>query len=90
VANDISARPWKLDTPGAGVIFQPQVYIKFVYWFNPALAGDLATLNDRNGKPILTLRAEAANGSQTFNLENWFEGLIMPTLASGTMYVHVK
>ena len=30
MANDISSRSWFIDTAAAGVIFQPQVFIKFV------------------------------------------------------------
>lgn len=90
MANDISARPWKIDTPGAGVIFQAQVYIKYVYWFNPIAPADLATITDRNAKNVLPMRAEVANQSQTFNIENWFEGLIVPTLASGVLYIHIR
>jgi hypothetical protein len=53
----------------------------------------MATINDRNGKNIVTALYQTvlAGEIQTYNLENWFEGLIVPTLGVGvTLRVHVK
>jgi hypothetical protein len=96
MANDISSRSWFIDTAGAGVIYQPQEYIKFIEVVG-ATAGTIgnvmATINDRNGKNIISsLYQTAALGEiQTYNLENWFEGLIVPTIGTGvTLRIHVK
>jgi len=97
MANDISSRTWFIDTAGAGVIFQPQVYIKFIEVVcNGASAGQgaaMADIRDRNNKSIvLSLFQTALAGEiQTYNLENWFEGLIVATLAANTtLRIHVK
>lgn len=90
MANDLTARNWTVDTPGGTVLWQPQVWIKFVEWYNPAALNDTFVMTDRNGKVIIKGIAIAAGDSQTFNLENIFEGLIVPTLASGVLYIHTK
>lgn len=98
MANDISSRTWFIDTAGGGVIYQPQIYIKFIEVVGGAAAGAvgavMATVNDRNGKNIIQSLFQTANAGeiQTFNLENWFEGLIVPTLGAGptTLRIHTK
>ena len=96
MANDLSARPWFIDTAGAGVIYQPQEFIKFIEVVGGAAGAQgaaMATINDRNGKNIITslYQTVLAGEIQTYNLENWFEGLIVPTLGVGvTLRVHIK
>jgi hypothetical protein len=96
MANDISARPWFIDTAGVGIIFQPQVYIKFLEVVGGAagsIGGTEADVRDRNNKSIVMSLYQTANAGevQTFNIENWFEGLIVATLGTGvTLRVHVK
>lgn len=96
MANDVTARPWFIDTAGAGVIWQPQEYIKFIEVVGGgagAVGGTMATINDRNSKNIIQAlyQTAAAGEIQTYNLENWFEGLIVPTLGAGvSLRVHIK
>lgn len=90
IANNISGRVWTLDTAGAGIIWPFTVWIQLVEWFNPVAAGDLMQLTDIDDKVVIDGRAETANGSQLFRPTNAVRGLKMPTLASGTVYVHIK
>jgi hypothetical protein len=98
MANDVSSRTWFIDTAGALVIWQPQVYIKFIEVVGGAAAGVvgalMADIQDRNGKSIVRAQFQtaAAGEVQTYNLENWFEGLIVATLGAGptTLRIHVK
>ena len=96
MANDISARPWFIDTAGAGVIYQPQEFIKFIEVVGGvagAQGGTMADIRDRNNKSIVLALYQTvlAGEVQTYNLENWFEGLIVATLGTGvTLRVHVK
>jgi hypothetical protein len=96
MANDISARPWFIDTASGSIIYQPQEYIKFIEVVGGAagtVGNVMATINDRNSKNIISSLYQTANAGeiQTYNLENWFEGLIVPTLGTGvTLRVHVK
>jgi hypothetical protein len=96
VANDISARPWFIDTAGAGIIYQPQEFIKFIEVVGGAggaLGGVMADIRDRNNKSIVMALYQTVNAGeiQTYNLENWFEGLIVAVLGAGvTLRLHVK
>jgi hypothetical protein len=90
MANVIGPRNWVLDTPSATVLWKDQIYIKFVEWYDPLALGDLMSLTDKNSVPIVKAIAEAAGDTQTFSLDNWFEGLIMPVLSSGVVYLHIK
>jgi hypothetical protein len=96
MANDVTARPWFIDTAGAGIIWQPQEYIKFIEVVGGAagtIGNVMATINDRNSKNIIQALYQTTNAGeiQTYNVENWFEGLIVPTLGTGvTLRVHVK
>jgi hypothetical protein len=96
MANDISARPWFIDTPAATPVYQPQVFIKFIEVIGSTSPGQglsFATVTDRNGKPIIKPLAQTTllGEVQTYNLENWFEGLIVSALTTGaTLLVHIK
>lgn len=96
MANDISARPWFIDTAGVGVIYQPQEFIKFIEVVGAdagALGGTMADIRDRNNKSIVLAKYQTTNVGeiQTYNVENWFEGLIVATLGTNvTLRVHVK
>jgi len=98
MANDLSSRTWFIDTAGGGVLWQPQVYIKFIEVVGGAAAGAqgalMADIQDRNGKSIVRsqFQTTVAGEIQTYNLENWFKGFQVATLGAGptTLRVHVK
>lgn len=98
MANDISSRSWFIDTPGAGVIYPYQEFIKFIEVVGGAAAGaqgaTMADIRDRNNKSIVLAQFQTvlAGEVQTYNIENWFEGLIVATLGAGptTLRIHVK
>ena len=101
MANDISARPWFIDTAAAGVVSpdlrSTNVYIKFIEVVGGAgastVGNSMATITDRNGKNIIAPQFQTVGPGevQTYNLENWFAGLIVSALAANvTLRVHVK
>ena len=96
MANDLTARSWFIDTASGTVIWPYQCYIKFVEVVGGAagtVGNAMATLTDKNSKSILSslYQTAAAGEIQTYNIENWFNGLIVPTLGTGvTLRVHVK
>jgi hypothetical protein len=96
MANDLSSRSWFIDTSGAGIIYQPQEFIKFIEVVgNTAgtIGNVMADIRDRNNKSIVLALYQTVNIGeiQTYNLENWFEGLIVATLGAGvTLRIHVK
>jgi len=99
MANDVSARSWFIDTPGAGTLLgtgNNQVYIKFieVVGGGAGTPGNvMATINDKNSKNIIQAlyQTSAIGEIQTYNLENWFENVIVSALGTGvTLRIHVK
>jgi hypothetical protein len=97
MANDLSARSWYIDTAGASNLWpMGNEFIKFIEVVGGAagtIGGSMATITDKNSKPIISPLYQTANAGeiQTYNLENWFEGLIVSALATGvTLRVHVK
>jgi len=98
MANDLSSRSWFIDTAGPGIIYQPQEFIKFIEVIGgtvaPVIGDVLADIQDRNGKSIVFARAQVAaiREIQTYNIENWFEGLIVATLGPNgvTLRIHIK
>ena len=96
MANNIGSRSWKIDTAGAGTIWQPQVFIKFIEVVGGAagtIGNSMATITDRNANPIVQplYQTAAAGEVQTYNLENWFTGLIVSALGTGVvLQIHVK
>lgn len=97
MANDLSARPWFIDTAGASKLWKMgQVFVKFIEVVGAAagtIGNTMADIQDGNGKSIVLSKYQtAAIGEiQTYNLENWFNDLIVATLGTGvTLRVHVK
>lgn len=90
MANDITVNPWKLDTAGSGVIYSHGVRIRTIIWTLPVAQGDDLAITDRNDKPIITAKAEAAGQTQIFRLGDWYEGLKLTVLDSGTVTVHIR
>jgi hypothetical protein len=55
VANDISARPWKIDTANANVIIWPSwMDIEHIEFSGYSTQGSVAQLVDRNGRIVWT------------------------------------
>jgi hypothetical protein len=97
MANDLSARPWFIDTAASTAIWKYQVYIKFIEVLGgatvPTISTQMAIVNDQNSKNIINswFQTAAAQEIQTYNLENWFNGIIVPTLGTTvTLRIHVK
>lgn len=90
MANVLKGRVWTLDTVDAAAFYTGQVKVALIYWRNPAAGGDLMLLQDADGRPIIDARAEGANQSQVFRLEPmWYRGLLLKTLGSGTVHIHI-
>ena len=100
MANDLSSRTWFIDTAGAGIIYQHHEFIKFIEVVAPTSGAStvgalMASVKDRNGKSIITAQFQTVGPGeiQTYNIENWFEGLIVDSLSASlavTLRIHVK
>jgi len=90
MANDFTTKVWIIDTAGATSLYQDIVHIKTVYWKGPTTIGHTAIIQQKNLKPLLEMVCEVAAQSQVFNLDNKYQGFYVPTLASGTLEIHIK
>jgi len=67
-----------------------QVFIKFIYWYNPTSIGDLISLKDNNGRVIVPLKCEVANESQWAPVWSYFPNIYCDDMDSGTLYIYTK
>jgi hypothetical protein len=88
MANDISANPWKIDTPGAGAIYAFPIKIDNIVWANEAAAATLL-ITDVNGKTIVSATASTNSSDNHFGKIGWVRGLIVPTLSGGVVTIAI-
>jgi hypothetical protein len=76
------------------VIYSPKtgssVFIKFVYWYNPANIGDLISLKDENGRVIVPGRCEVASESQWLPIWSKYSSINCDDMDSGTLYIYTQ
>lgn len=65
-----------------------RVFIKSIRWVAPSAAGgNLAVVTDGDGDIIWKSDAPAAHFTDSDLLEIWSDGLIVPTLATGELFI---
>lgn len=95
MANDLSARQWRLDTPlafgnAAAVLWRANIYVKQIEFSNYAAPGNQAILKDQNGKIIWSATGAADLSPIRVGDIGWVNGLVLDTLASGLVMLDVK
>lgn len=90
MANVLRQSPWILDTAGAATLWPSRFAPSKVVWSGPTTVAHVLELTDVNGKVLLHLVCEVAGGSQqvTFPRGQYWNGLKLPTLGSGTVYIY--
>lgn len=99
MANDLTKKPWFVDTASGTNLTNDEVVIRRVVCISDAaVAGDAAIVQDGSGKTIARFRATGANfkSEEQFHNEDThiasarFTGLKVPTLTSGMqLYIHL-
>lgn len=89
MANDISADPWIIDTAAATVLSTNMLNIKSIRWVGATTAGHTAIIHDKDSNVIWSSVASGANYVESEIVEQWVHGLIVPTLASGVLYIQL-
>lgn len=91
MANDISANPWKIDTPGASVIYAFPIKIVNIIWANYTTTADALIIRDLNGKDIINalVTTNISTGFQSFGNIGWVRGLIVPTMTHGEITIAI-
>jgi len=88
MANNITANPWFIDTPGTTLIWYGKVYIKDILWNQPA-AGAALIILDQNGNTIINTLANTADPMFSFGTLSWVNGLAVTVLGSGTLSIFI-
>lgn len=99
MANDLTKKPWFVDTASGTNLTNDEVVIDRIVCIGDAsAAGDAAIISDGSGKTIARFRADGANfhDEQEFYSSKRniaaarFTGLRVPTLTSGMqLYIHL-
>lgn len=90
MANDTTVNPWKIDTASATPLTTDLVRVKGFRWVGSTTAGHTAVVTNVATKTMWASVANAANyveadalGLNGLNMQ----GLVVPTLASGILYI---
>jgi hypothetical protein len=88
VANDLSRRPWALDT--AAVITTDKIRVNTLRWVGATTAGHTCQVEDKNGEVIWSAVATGSNyGEESGLLGNTnFDGFELAVIGSGILYVY--
>ena len=89
--NSLTKNPWVVDTASATAISTEWVYIRSIQWIGGAVSGDEAVVADQNDRVIWRRLAQGANQDFETVWDNRMggqaDGLQVPTLTSGTIYI---
>ena len=93
MANDITGNPLIIDTVMTTPITTKTFTAYMIRYVGPStVAGDQVSVQDKNSKVKWATVASGSNyveGSQFVKKHLIFEGLYVPTLVTGTVYVYV-
>ena len=92
MANDITNNPLLLDTAAATSITAITFVATKIRWVGATTAGHTVSITNAGGTVKFAGEATGANYSESehFDPPLIFEGLIMPTLASGKIYIYCQ
>jgi len=89
MANQTTTDPWVIDTAGAGVLFAGRNRIKGVRWVGGTTAGHAASITDTAGNVRWASVCPGANNVEIDEVDEreYRTGIVVPTLASGVLYI---
>lgn len=93
MANVFNGDRWVIDTPGAGMIYSQDVFVKSVRWVAPTATKGVTTVVIQGPDSVVRWKSVAddtvANDGQS--IENWWwKGFKVPTLDAGILIVDMK
>ena len=92
MANYVGGNPWSIDTISATALTNDWVYIDKLVWHEPTTAGHVLSVTNKSGKVIWAKTALAGGSGLDYEeeLDGWYKGIIVPTMSSGTLYIHLR
>lgn len=89
MANDLTGRPWVVDTPGATVLWRSWIKAENIEFSGYAADTDTAVVQDMHGKEVAQFNGAADLSPQFSSKLGWFQGLIVPTLTAGKIKIFI-
>ena len=92
MSNSLTGNVWVVDTASADPILTDWAGIRKIEWIGGTTAGHECVVQDQNGRVVFRRLAQGANQDITETYPERFgkqvDGLIVPTLTSGVVYIH--
>src|SRR4030042_113762 len=94
MANDITGNPLKIDTASSTALTSYNFTAWMIRWVGGSTAGHTISVQDKNGNVKYVSVATGANYVEESHLVSpkneslIFDGLLVPTLGSGTIYIY--
>lgn len=91
MSNDITGNPWVIDTASSTTVLSRGWRLTriAVRWVGGSAAGHQAIINDASGRLLWKSVANGANYVEADVIKQEAQGLIVPTLDSGTLYIEL-
>ena len=92
MSNSLTGNVWTVDTASGTAILTSWAGIRKIEWIGGTTAGHECVVQDQNGRVLFRRLAQAANSNFQETYPERFgkqvDGLIVPTLTSGVVYIH--
>jgi len=89
MANVFKGDVWVIDTAAATVISTDELYFQAIRWVSTgAAAGHRVVLEDADGNVVWETYSTGANYVEESQVPLHMHGLVVPTLASGVLYLY--
>ncbi len=89
MTNQLATLPWVIDTEAATVIFSKRLKVLHMEFTGYTDASHKIVVTDANGKPVWMADGTTDLDPVRSGPVGWINGLIVPTLDSGYLYVYL-
>ena len=92
MADNLGSNPMKIESASATAKTTDRLKIRRIVWENPTTDADSCVVQNKDGNQIVKFDPAIAGYNQEFSLGSdgqWFKGLLVPTLDSGTLWVYL-
>lgn len=93
MGNDLTKNPFLVDSASSTAITTNRIKIAKIRWVGGTTAGHECKVTDKNGTILFSSFAAGANNIDEATYERTelnADGIIVPTLASGKVYIYYK
>ena len=91
MANSLTKNPWTVDTASATAILSDWADVRSFQWIGATQANHELVVQDKDGRVLWRRLSQGANQDFETQFEGRFgqrvNGLLVPTIGSGTLYI---